>query len=201
MIAVCSVTHYSVHSPTKVWRHVLDWRLQTDQRYRISLAHDGLVEGREDRVSIEDLEYGANEELIIYPERRKFYGAYCRKDWLDKVDPKQYPYIYMCCADDQISPVFVERVMGAILEHPDADFIGIELSHHHYNYNVIPLGTFPTVNHADWSSYVVKTEIAKKVGINFPEEYAADGIFMGECFNYVTGAKVINLKSTLVFKN
>jgi hypothetical protein len=165
------------------------------------LLSDGPWECREDRVSPEDLNFGNNISFIIYPERRKFYGAYCRKDWLDKIDPEQHPYIYMCCADDQISPVFVERIMGAISEHPDADFIGIELSHHHYNYNVIPLGTFPTVNHADWSSYVVKTEIAKKVGINFPEEYAADGIFMGECFNYVTGAKVINLKSTLVFKN
>lgn len=201
MIAVCSITHYSVHSPTMVWRHVLDWRLQTDQRYHLSIVHDGIVEGREDRLSIEDLEYGANESLITYPERRRFWGAYCRKDWLQTIDPEQYPYIFMCCGDDQINRMLVETVFREMDD--STDMLMWLIAHHHYGHKPIPLGTWPTLSRCDWASGVIRTSIAQAAGINSPEEYAADGFYWQDCFN-VIGQDTSRLKvldSYLAFKN
>jgi len=36
----------------------------------------------------------------------------------------------------------------------------------------------------DWGSFVINTEIAKKVGINHPTLTNCDGIFVEECINY-----------------
>lgn len=200
-LAVCSITHHSVHSVDMVRRHVLDWRLQIDKRFHLFLCHDGPIEGREDRVSLEDIDWGDQASFVIYPERRRFWGAYCRQEWLHDLDPEKYPFVFFCCADDQICPKFVEIVLQNFT--PELDAVMFPIQHHHYNYAQIPMGTGPYVNRADWASGILRTSVAKAANINFPEEYAADGLFWQDCLRVSGGDerrfKIIS--SSLVFKN
>ncbi len=200
---VGSCTWFGVHSPEMLMRHNLDWRLQTDQRYHLFFLHDGPVEGREDKVSVEDIDYGANTTFTIYPERRKFWGAYARKEWLESLDPEEYPFVYFCCADDQIVPIMVERVLQEFTRFPELVSVMFQTPHHHYTYGLIPLGVGPYVNRADWASGVLRTSLAKKAGINFPEDYAADGLFWQDCLSVSGGDDSLFrvLNSSLVFKN
>lgn len=182
-------------------RHNLDWRLQTDQRYHLFINHDGPVEGREDRLSIEDLDYGDKTTFISYPERRKAWGAYCRKDWLETIDPEQYEYTLMGCCDDQITPYLVETIHRELADGTGAVFWS--LSHHHYNYRAIPGGTFPVLSRVDWISGACRTSLAKEAGINYPDEYAADGHYWQDVFSLLgnDGARIKVLDNFLVVKN
>lgn len=200
-LAIGSVTWFGVHSPEMLMRHNLDWRLQTDQRYHLYFLHDGPVEGREDRVSVEDIDYGANTSFITYPERRKYWGAYCRKEWLAALDPVDHPFTLFCCGDDQITPYLVETIFREMDDN--TDIVMWNINHHHYNYRSIPGGTWPTLSRCDWVSGAIRTEIAQKTGINYPEEFAADGFYWQDCFSQInqdTGRLKI-LDNFLVVKN
>jgi hypothetical protein len=183
-----------------VWRHNLDWRLQSDQRFHLHLLHDGPVEGR---VSVEDLDLGDKSAFLRFRERRKAWGAYCRKDWLEDLEPEEFSLVFFCCADDQITPKFVETVMKEFSDNPELQMLGFNVVHHHYGHRPIPLGTWPALSHCDWSSFVVKTELAKKVGITDPDEYACDGIFLSACFGAIEHDpnKIKILDNFLVVKN
>lgn len=200
-LAVCSITHDSVHSLELVSRHILDWRLQTDQRFKLFICHDGPTTEREDRMNIDDLELRGNESLITWRERRRAWGAYCRKDLLGLIDPEEHPYIFMCCADDQINGRLVETVFREM--DGNTDMVMWLLAHHHYGHKPIPLGTWPTLSRCDWSSGVIRTEIAQKAGINQPDEYAGDGFYWQDCFSVMNQdtSRLKILDSYLVFKN
>lgn len=202
-LAVCSITHHSVHSVDMVRRHVLDWRLQTDKRFHLFLCHDGPVEGREDRVSLEDIDWGDQASFVIYPERRRFWGAYCRQEWLHREVGEPFTHVYFCCGDDQVAPTFVEKVLKEFEDNKELIGCGINLSHHHYSHQPIPLGTYPTVNRSDWASFVWDLGQAKKVGIQAPEEFACDGIFHADMFSSIQcdESKIKILPNILVFKN
>lgn len=204
-LAVGSVSHYSVHSPIMVWRHILDWRLQSDQRFKLSILHDGPIEGREDRISLEemdlDVEGMGQIELIQYPERRKSWGAHCRKEWLASLDPVEFPYVFFCCADDQVNGRLVETVFREMDEN--TDMVMWLLAHHHYGHKPIPLGTWPTLSRCDWASGAIRTEIAQKAGINEPDEYAGDGFYWQDCFAQINQdtSRLKILDNFLVVKN
>lgn len=201
-LAVCSITHHSVHSPEMLIRHNLDWRLQTDQRFHLFINHDGLVEGREDRVSIEDLDYGDKTTFVTYPERRRFWGAYCRRDWLYNLSCDEFSHVYFCCADDMIGPHFVETMLKAT-EEGRIPLVMAPIIHHHYSDQPIPMGTWPTVNRADWASGIIDIHVAKRAFINHPEDFAADGLFWQDCFSSLNHdeLKLKIIPNILVFKN
>lgn len=200
-LAVGSVTYSGSHSLMMVQRHVLDWRLQTDPRWRLSLLSDGPWEAREDRLTPNELDFGPQVEFIEYPKRRKAWGAYCRKDWLETLDPEEYPYVLFCSADDQIISKYVETIFREMEDGIDSVFY---LSPHwHYGHKPIPMGVFPAISRCDWISSVWRTSIAKKVGITDPEEYACDGIYHSQCFNAINndGTRIKILDNFLVVKN
>lgn len=186
-----------------VQRHVLDWRLQTDPRWRLSLLSDGPWEAREDRLTPNEIDFGPQVEFIEYPKRRKAWGAYCRQEWLQTVDPEEFPYVYFCCADDQIAPIMLERVLQEAARFPELVAVMFQTPHHHYTYGIIPLGVGPYLNRCDWASGIIKTPIAKEANINFPEEFGGDGLFWQDCLKVSGGdASLFRvLDCSLVFKN
>lgn len=202
-LAAAAVTHSSVHTIDHIQSHFLSWKLQTDQRFHLSFLSDGPWECREDRASPADLDFGASATFIEFPERRKAWGAYCRQDWLNSLDPEEFPWCFSLCSDDYVIPMFVETIMREISLAPDLQMIGFNLAHHHYGHRAVPGGTWPALSRCDWASYVVRTDLAKKVGISDPEAYAADGIFLSECFGAIDHdtSKMKILDNFLVVKN
>lgn len=204
MLAVGSVTYWESHSPVMVHRHSLDWRLQTDKRFKLTVLHDGPIDVHwGGKLSQLESNFTRDWTLQFSKERKNAWGAYRRQEFLRSLDPKETPYVFFCCADDQISPKFVERVLAEFEKGPELGIFMFGLSHHHYQHKPIPLGTWPSLSHCDWASGVVKTEIAQKAGINKPKEYACDGFFWEDCFK-VLGNDPLRLKvvdNILVFKN
>ncbi len=197
MITCVAVTHESVHSINHVRRFVLDWQLQTRPDFKVRMLHDGpatKVHGGNIQLPNLDISY------ISTPIRTGKWGAYNRANYLERVDTE---FVFFCCLDDQITPKFVEMVLAEFEANPNLDIVMFNLSHWHYQYNPIPLGTYPAVNKADWCSGVVRTSVAKAAGINYPEEYACDGLFWQDVFHQIgndeTRLKV--LPNILVVKN
>ncbi len=201
-IAACSVSYEEVHTLETVQRHALDWRLQTNQNFKLTIYHDGPYSSRE-RLAPIDIDFGPNIEVLESSERRRFWGAFNRKDWLESLDPEEFEFVFFCAADDQICPIMVERVLQEFERAPELASVMFQTPHHHYTYGLIPLGVGPYVNRADWSSGVVRTKIAKEAGINFPEDFAADGMYWQDCLRVSGGDDNLFrvLHSCLVFKN
>ena len=199
-LAVCAITYEGAHSLKTVQRHILDWELQSRQDFKLYICHDGPYTIR-DRACPADIDFGSQVEVIEFPERRRFWGAYCRKDWLETIDPEEYPFVAFLSCDDQVSPKYVETVLGAFDDNTDA--VMYQLSHWHYGGCPIPLGTGPHVNKSDWISGCVRTSIAQKAGINYPDEFAADGLFWQDCLAASGGdeSRYKILPNILVFKN
>lgn len=202
MIAVGSVTSPFAHNLKQIQCHWLGWELQTDPRWNLFYLSDGEWEWR-DRAAPCDIDFGPQVKFIEYPERRKAWGAFCRKDWLNSLDTEKYPYVWMMCADDAVCPKAVEMILKEFEADPELMGVGFGASHHHYSYQNLPLGVYPSVNHADWINIVWRSELAKKVGVNSPEEYACDGIYHSEIFSSIQHdeSKIKILPNILVFKN
>ena len=70
--------------------------------------------------------------------------------------------------------------------------------HNHFDYDI--LNSTPERRRIDWGSFVIKTDIAKKVGINYPESSICDGIFVEECFKY-SNIKTKKINKVLTIHN
>lgn len=205
MKVICiAVTHHSVHSVEMLQRFVLDWRLQTSPNWECHIYQDGPIEGREDRITAADIDWSAIDSRVKFyetPTRTGYYGAYNRALALQTLERDSDDIVLMCCADDSFSPRFVEIMDREFT--PEIFGVFYDCSHHHYDYNRMPLGVYPAINRADWISGCWRLDIAKKVGVSHPEEYAADGFYHQECFASIGNdeGRLKILPNILVFKN
>jgi len=142
---------------------------QTNPNWKIIIWHDG------PNPELKKVVESFVDDRIKYIENDTnlgAWGAYNRKKALEIVDTK---YVIQTTIQEYYVPITVDT----ILQH-DIDFIYWNVIHHSANYFV--LNSYPKVNFIDWSNFVIKTEIARKVNINHPEEYCGDGMFVEDCF-------------------
>jgi hypothetical protein len=157
--------------------------LQTDPRWKCIIYNDG------ENPYVKQVVEKFNDERIKFintPEPTKFWGHYNRIDALNNhVDTE---YVIQTSIQDYYTP----NTVSEILNRRGTDFIYFDCIHNHFQYNV--LITLPHQCRIDWGSFAMKTEIAKKIGINNPEHPHCDGMFVEDCFR----AGVTNTKINLV---
>ena len=78
------------------------------------------------------------------------------------------------------------------------DFIYFNCIHNHFDYNV--LVSQPANCQIDWGSFVIRTELAKHIGINNVESSTTDGLFVEDCFKH-HGLRSIKLDKILTVHN
>lgn len=135
-----------------------------------------------------------NDSRISYIESETntgFWGCYNRIDALNN----HVNTDFVC--QTSIQDYFTPNAVDEILNHIDNDLIYWDSIHNHFNWDILKSELKP--NRIDWGNFAIKTEIAKKVGINQPEYSGADFIFVNDCLPLVT--KIVKLNKILTSHN
>jgi hypothetical protein len=131
-------------------------------------------------------------KLVYNDSSTGYWGHYNRKNSLDLVKTE---FVIQTSIQDYYTPNTVDELLLALT---DCDMVMYNCVHNHLRYNV--LDTIPKICKIDWGSFVLRTEIAKKVGINQPEHKWCDGIFVEECTKY-PNIKIKKLNKILTVHN
>jgi hypothetical protein len=147
--------------------------LQKDERWKCIIYCDEKNEFIENTLKL----FNNDKFKLIYNDEKKgFWGHYNRKECLNIVDTE---FVIQTSIQDYYTPNTVGELLGNI---QTSDLILFNCIHNHMGFNI--LDSKPIRNHIDWGSFVIRTEIAKKVGINNPESSICDGLFIEDCLKY-----------------
>lgn len=134
----------------------------------------------------ERIQYMENEE------NKGSWGCYNRIAALDMVDTE---FVVQTTIQEYYMPVFVDYIE----QNKNNDLIYWPCIHHSFDYNI--LNAEPVRGRMDWSNFALKTHIARKVGINYPTAYMADGLFIEDVMKSNLVKKKIRVERLLNIKN
>ena len=134
------------------------------------------------------------DERITYmeTENRGSWGCYNRIDALKMVDTD---FAVQCTIQEYYTPNFVDIIEA----NKYNDFIYWLVVHHSFDYNI--LNSEPKKGQMDWSNFALRTTIARRVGINYPTAYMADGVFIEEVMASGLIKRKIKIQKVLNIKN
>jgi hypothetical protein len=121
-----------------------------------------------------------------------FWGHYNRIKSLNEISTE---YFIQTSIQDYYLPITISEIYKYI---DNQDILLFNCLHNHFKYDT--LITNPIRCQVDWGTCVVKTEIAKKVGINHPESKICDGLFIEE-FCKFPNIKLLKINKTLTIHN
>jgi len=142
-----------------------------------------------------------NDPRIIFEESLERHGTYGhpnRKLYLEEIEPTKDEFILLTNDDNYYVPIMVNEVLSKCT--PDVGMIYFDTVHSHFQYNV--LKTKVQVDHIDVGSFVVRADIASKVGfVNFA--FNGDGYYACACADACRkyGLKVIPIPKPLFIHN
>lgn len=131
-------------------------------------------------------------QFIENEENKGAWGCYNRIDALQMVDTE---FVVQCTIQEYYLPIFVD----AIEQNKNNDLIYWPCIHHSFGYNII--NAAPQRGRMDWSNFALKSHIARKVGINHPDAYMADGLFIEDVIKSNLVKKQVKLDRVLNIKN
>lgn len=137
-------------------------------------------------------DFGDDRITYVETENRGSWGCYNRQDALKMVDTD---FVVQCTIQEYYTPNF----LNILAEHKQYDFIYWPCVHHSFNYEII--NAEPVKGRIDWSNFAIRSVIARKVGINYPDAYMADGVFVEECMASSFIKRKIRINKVLNIKN
>jgi hypothetical protein len=164
--------------------------LQNDPRWECIIVCD------EDNQYIKNTVKFFNDDRIkfLYIENEiKYYGHTNRKYALDNLVTTDF------ILQTSIQDYFLPCAVGDLLSYaPNYDFIYYNSLHNHFGYKI--LNSQLEICKIDWGNFVIRTKIAKEVGINKPESNACDGFFVEDCIKY-PNLRILKLDKILTVHN
>lgn len=170
------VTTYN-HSKAQINVLVNSLFCQTDPNWILYIVHDG--PNTEVRGWVE----GFGDPRVLYretPTRLGFWGHYGRRQVLEEITTE---YVTWGNADNYYTPVYVQW-MKEVADQKNLHILITNIVHH---YPMVNIPTDPPysvldarfgLNGVDFISFIMKTEVAKKVGILHPEYSGCDGMLV-----------------------
>ncbi len=128
------------------------------------------------------------------PENTGAWGTFNRIDAINNWVDTEY------VVQTSIQDYWFPNAVKCIGEHQDEDFIYWNSINHLTGYEKL-LDCEPIINRIDWGNFAIKTEIARQVGINKPEEFTADGMFVADCMNSGLVHRQLKLNQILTIHN
>jgi len=152
---------------TGVYSYIGSLLSQTNSSWKTIIYHNGT-----DKLARSIVE-SFKDSRIVYVEsliNTEAWGCYNRIDALNNLIDTEY--VIQSSAHDYWIPTAVEE-----MTNHNEDFLYFNGINHIFGYGGI-IDTHPSIGRMDWGNFRVRTEIARKVGINKPEEFCADGMFV-----------------------
>jgi hypothetical protein len=144
---------------------------QTNPNWIIWILHNGINIVAENRAK----KYNDKRIKFFQNENSNFWGCYNRQNYLKNVETE---YVINSSIHDYYIPIAIQE----ILSRENDDFIYWQSINHLVGYHTT-LDCEPIPGQIDWGNFAVKTDIAKQVGINHPEDFMADGLFVKDLMN------------------
>jgi hypothetical protein len=120
-----------------------------------------------------------NDSRISYHQNetaKGYWGHYNREYALQNLVDTEF--VIQTSIQDYYCPIAVDEILRFTDRHNFIYFNGVS----HLNHGET-LNTEPKRERIDWGNFAVKTEIAKRNGINNLESPICDGLFVEECFS------------------
>lgn len=136
--------------------------------------------------------FGDERITYIETENRGSWGCYNRVDALHMVDTE---FVVNCTVQEYFLPHFIDEIAAV----QSNDFIYWPCVHHSFNYGILDVE--PVKGRIDWSNFAIRSHIARKVGIRYPDAYMADGAFVEDCFASGLIKKRTKINKILNIKN
>lgn len=134
------------------------------------------------------------DERITYmeTENRGSWGCHNRADAIKIVETE---FIVQCTIQEYYTPNFIDE----LIKHKNNDIIYWPVIHHSFDYTILS----PELRRGkvDWCNFAVKTYIARRVGIPYPDAYMADGLFVEACVASGLIKKQFKIQKVLTIKN
>lgn len=151
-----------------------DLLLQTNQNFDVHVIQDGTVpDGIAEYIS------SLRDPRITFTQTKEVNGHFGfpnRDMMLKKIKGEPNDYVLITNDDNQYIIIFVDTFLRNCGEN--TGFIFCDMLHSDFNYGV--LHTSIRVGYIDMGSFVVRLDVAKKVGFSQVNE-VADGIYAVEC--------------------
>lgn len=162
------------HRPEHLNRLILDFRLQSNKNWQMYIVHDGpaLKEIKEIVDSFNDERIG----LFITPRVNGFWGHPNRAMMLGRIEGEKDDYVLITNDDNQYTQNLVAVLQSCF--HPEIGFIYFNCIHNYFGYDIFDSQV--KVGGIDMGSFVVRLDVAKKVGFSTYVE-TADGTYACEC--------------------
>jgi hypothetical protein len=173
MQVICTVFRRAIHL-----RRLIDcFVLQTDNRWELHVIHDG--EPTPEVMATMALYDDPRITFTSTPEVNGHYGHPNRNLMLGKLASKTDEFVLITNDDNQYVAKFVEFFLKAC--NPEVGFVFCDTVHSYEQYNL--LVTQVKENHIDMGSFIVKLDVARRVGFNYTH-LSADGKYAEECAAY-----------------
>lgn len=143
--------------------------------------------------AIRDAIRALNDPRVSYyqsDENTGYWGCYNRIDALGKVTT---PWVVQTSVQDYWLPCAVNDILSA----QDADLIYWDSLHHYFAYERLFSQLQP--GSIDWGNFAISTDLARRVGINHPQEFMADGLFIKDAME--TSPRVSKISKILTIHN
>lgn len=149
---------------------------QTNNNWKAIIFHNGSNPIMEDEVDMIIDKYDLNDKISYFSSETNTsnWGTYNRKYCISELVTTSH--VIQTSIQDYWMPVAVEEIS----KHLDKDFIHWNSINHLFGYHGM-LNSAPEPGRIDWGNFAIKTDIAKKVGIRYPREFTADGLFVKDC--------------------
>jgi hypothetical protein len=167
MITFVAVCYNEVDS---VYGFISSMRCQTNPNWKLIIYQNG----KNSNIShIVKLFEDSRIKYIESDINTGYWGCYNRIHALNELVDTEY------IIQTSIQDYYIPTTVDEILKHKDIDIIYFNCIHNHISFDV--LNTELELGKIDWGCFAIKTQIAKSVGINYPMETTADGLFIQDC--------------------
>ncbi len=129
--------------------------------------------------------------LIKNIKSKGFWGHYNRVEALNLVDTD---FVIQTSIQDYYIPITVNE----LLKCSNYDFVYFNALHNGFNYSI--LNSELRKCKIDWGSFMVKTRIAKEVGIKYPSSSICDGLYVEDLIKY-NNLKIHKINKLLTVHN
>lgn len=197
------------HSPWILEAFLASYARQTSDEWDMILLHDGSITDLDSttrcsaiktrRVVERYIKEGFPIEYIETEKRYNDWGHSLRAIGLEKATGL---YTQFQNSDNWVTPVLVEYMVGGA-QNGDMDISYCDILHSYplngkEGYNI--LDSRLCLNSIDMSNFIIKTELAKKVGFNH-RSFAADGLFIEDVKRFKPSLKSKKIPRCLVVHN
>lgn len=170
--------------------------VQTKPNWELTVVHDGW--GSDDIWRVVELYDDMRIKYIQSEIRNQQYGHPNRKQFLIDLEAEPTDYVLLTNDDNYYVPILIDEILK--VANPNIGMIYWDTVHSHFGYTV--LKSIIKVDHIDIGSFVVRADIAKKVGFN-NFAFNGDGYYAEECAKACieTGLSTVKINKVLFCHN